>query len=190
MRKTRLLAFDFDGTLFDTNIANYHAYNRALSDLGYSMTPEFYAQYCNGKNYKEFLPIILKNNNESLLRDIHSRKKKYYREHYADVTPNADLFALIDASKAENTIAIVTTAARSSVLEILDFFSVRDRFDFVVAKEDVANLKPNPEGYIKAMRIAGATPYTTTIYEDSSVGLSAAYASGASVVEVNYSAIE
>ena len=46
------------------------------------------------------------------------------------------------------------------------------------------NVKPDPEGFLLAMKQYGAAPKDTVIFEDSDVGIEAAYATGASVFRV------
>lgn len=177
-----LLAFDFDGTLFDTDEANQRAYNEALIEFGYSMSLKFYKEHCKGKNYKEFLPKILKTENPEMLKAIHEAKKKYYSKHYGCVKINESLITFIRIKRVTCKIALVTTASRASVMDILSLFSVGSYFDYIIAGEDVTNHKPDPECYIMAMEMANASPDTTTIYEDSKEGIRAAVSSGAQVV--------
>ena len=54
----------------------------------------------------------------------------------------------------------------------------------MIGSADVRRHKPDPEGYLRAMELLGATPRTTMIFEDSGPGLAAAQASGAAVFRV------
>lgn len=180
----KLIACDFDGTLFDTNLANQQAYNEALSNFGYTMSYDYFVKRCNGKNYKDFLPQIIGFDDEKLMQEIHNLKKKCYEKYYSLIVVNEHLFEMLFNRPKYCQAAIVTTAARSSVLDILTTFSKEKAFDFIIAKEDVIFSKPHPEGYLKAMKTAGTTPASTIIYEDSNTGLAAARATGATVMVV------
>ena len=50
-----LICVDLDGTLLDTIPANAASYRAALEEQGFTVTDEYYAQYCNGGYYKQFL---------------------------------------------------------------------------------------------------------------------------------------
>ena len=54
----------------------------------------------------------------------------------------------------------------------------------VVPAEDVANGKPDPEGYLRAASLLGRDPAETVVFEDAPAGIESARASGAQVVVV------
>ena len=73
----KLALFDLDGTLFNTNDVNYYAYKRALNDYGYDIDYEYFCDFCNGRNYKVFIPDLVENK-EDVIEGVHDAKKKYY----------------------------------------------------------------------------------------------------------------
>lgn len=178
----KLAIFDLDGTLFDTSLVNYHAYKEALLHFGYDFEYSFYADVCNGKYYKEFLPLIVKDADK--IEEIHKLKKELYCKYLDKAVPNKHLFALIDCLKGRYYIALVTTASRFNSNDILDFYKVKNKFDLLITQEDVNQLKPHPEGFLKAMQQFNISPENTIIFEDSIDGIQAAVDSGACVMKV------
>lgn len=174
---------DFDGTLFNTNVVNYHAYKQALNDEGYDITYEFYCEKCNGRDYREFLPEIIGDNVE-MLRVIHDKKMAYYKSHIGKAKVNQDLVDHLTQIKPTTNIALVTTATKRNCNDMLVAFGLRDIFDLVVTKEDVINPKPNPECYIKAMNHFNAEKENCIIYEDSIQGITAAKNAGVKYIVV------
>lgn len=183
-KEIQLAAFDFDGTLFITDKAIWKSYQKALRAHGYEMDYETYHTQCDGKDYRTFLGLLYDITDPELLKSIHKAKQEAYREFYRFVTP--DLTVLETAQRLHKSCktAIVTTASRVAVEEILDIFNCKDAFDYIIAKEDVKNQKPSPEGYLKAMIQANACPSTTMIFEDSKTGIQSATLSGATVMQV------
>ena len=183
-KEIQLTAFDFDGTLFLTDKAVWKAYQKALREHGYEMDYNTYHTHCEGKDYRTFLGLLYDITDSETLTAIHKAKQKYYQDFYKFITP--DLAVLQTAQRLHGTCktAIVTTASRSAVEDILEIFNCRDCFDIIIAKEDVKHQKPSPEGYLKAMIRANACPSTTMIFEDSQTGIQAASLSGASVMQV------
>ena len=57
-------------------------------------------------------------------------------------------------------------------------------FEFIVDGDDVKHPKPDPEGYLQAMRRLGVGPEDVVIIEDSVPGTDAASATGAVVLAV------
>jgi HAD superfamily hydrolase (TIGR01509 family) len=67
---------------------------------------------------------------------------------------------------------------------MLEKTGILNYFDFVVTNQDVANPKPNPEGYILSMKKLDIIPDEVIIIEDSDNGFKAAKSSGANVIRV------
>ena len=181
--KKYLALFDLDGTLFDTSDVNYYAYKDALSSFGVELTRDYFISKCFGKNYKEFLPVILGGSEH--IEDVHKEKKNLYCSYINKANINSHLFRIIDSIKQEYYLGIVTTASRKNTIEILEYFGYKDYFDYIVTQESIKNMKPNPEGYLTIMNHFGIDAFHTIIFEDSDVGIKAARATGASVLVVN-----
>lgn len=185
MTKNKLAIFDLDGTLFDTKEINYLSYKQAINEVGFELDYEFFCTSCNGKHYKEFLSEIV-TENENLLEKIHKRKKELYNSNLKVARMNKHLFVMIDLIKCDYHLALVTTASRKNCEDILRYFGKYDIFDLILTQEDVTNIKPHPEGFLKAMKYFKVIPEMTIIYEDSKVGIEAAHRSNANVFIVDY----
>ena len=177
-KKEKLALFDFDGTLFNTNEVNYYAYKEALENFGYNFEHEYWYKNCIGRHYKDFL-ADLNITDEKILKDIHKIKKQCYKKYLHFAKENRRLFEIIELIKPRYNIALVTTASRQNVEDILNTFDKMGVFDKIFTQEDVAEMKPSPECYFKAMEYFNAAPQDTIIFEDSEAGLKAADLSGA-----------
>jgi HAD superfamily hydrolase (TIGR01509 family) len=80
------------------------------------------------------------------------------------------------------TQAVVSNATRDLVQRTLDAVGLRDCFSLVVTGDDVERPKPDPEPYVRAMTRLERLPHECLAIEDSSVGIRAAHAAGATVV--------
>lgn len=174
----KLALVDLDGTLFDTKDVNYHAYKEAVEQFGYSIDYEYYCEFCNGRNYLQFLPQIT-TDDEQTLTAMHKIKKGAYKKYLSYAKLNEHLVNILRLMKQEYKIALVTTASKQNCDDILELFELRELFDLVLTHDDIAHSKPDPEGFNKAMAFFGAKPEETVIFEDSDVGLEAAERSGA-----------
>lgn len=182
MKKKSLALFDLDGTLFDTNEVNYYAYRDALAAFGVKLDREYFITECNGRHYTEFLPVIMKGTKH--IEEVHKAKKDAYTKNLDKARINAHLFAMIKVMKTTYHVAIVTTASKKNVLDILSYFGFSDFFDYIVTQDDITKIKPDPQGFEIAMKHFGAAPEDTIIFEDSEVGIMAARATGATVMAV------
>lgn len=183
MKRTKLAIFDMDGTLFDTSEVNYRAYAKAAENLGYKIERKKFLEVFVGKNYKEFLPLFGITKDEELA-EIHRKKKEIYINYLQYAKINEQLFRVIECIRSEYVIILATTASRKNVKDILQCFDVSHLFDCIIAQEDTKKLKPDPECYLNAMKIAKINADNTIIFEDSDVGVAAGLASGAVVYRV------
>lgn len=185
-KRTRLAIFDLDGTLFDTKAVNYQSYRKALEDQEFRIEFDYklFCEVCNGKDYKIFLPQIVSGITPGQTEYVHDLKKQIYRKYLYLARKNEHLFQMVDLLSPQYLTAIVTTASKENTEDILNYFKVVNKFDFVFTKNDMKRIKPDPEGYLLAMERSHVTPRDTLIFEDSEVGLEAARKSGADYIKV------
>ena len=175
--KTKLFMFDLDGTLCNTDKVNYLAYKKALNEEGYDIDFEYFQKECSGKNYLEFIPPISSSDKEFLNR-VHFNKKKYYKDYLSEAKLNTKLVDFIKKNKDTTYITLNTTASRENCLDMLNHFKIVDLFDSIVTKDDVTNVKPDPECYIKPVDYYGIDKSNCEIFEDSECGIKTAYNAG------------
>lgn len=181
--KSKLAIFDLDGTLFDTGDVNYYSYREALQPYQVQIDREYFIEYCNGRHYTEFLPQIMEDLEN--MESVHTVKKELYCKHISKARANIHLFRMIENMRAEYYTAVVTTASRKNTMQILSHFGYDRYFDLIITQEDVSKRKPDPEGFLMAMREFAIGPEDTMIFEDSSVGVQSARATGATVFVVD-----
>lgn len=176
--KNKLAIFDLDGTLFDTVPANFSAYAEVLERYGFTIDQDYFATRCNGRYYKDFLPEII-GQDPVLLEAIHNEKIATYPNHFTKIRENKGLFALLEDLSSTYNIALVSTAAKKSVYEILDLFGKVTSFDLILTQAEIPRNKPAPDGFLMAMEHFSCKPENTIIFEDSPQGIAAAQAAGA-----------
>lgn len=66
--------------------------------------------------------------------------------------PNYHLFKMINQMRNTYYLAIVTTASRQNTMDILSYFNYQALFEFIVTQEDISKVKPDPEGFLIAMK--------------------------------------
>lgn len=182
--KNKLAIFDLDGTLFDTLNVNFLSYNQALVEKGFSLDYNYFLKECQGKYYKDFLPQIMGSNDEELLTDIHQRKQNLYLTNINNARKNTHLFSIINVIKFEYNLSVVTTASRKNCIQLLGYFGQEEIFDLIITREDVTKSKPDPEGFLQAMRYFNVEAENTMIFEDSEEGIQAAKCTGAGIFKI------
>lgn len=173
-----------DGTLFDTKYINFYSYSKALKDEGFDLDYDYFSNRCFGRNYQDFLPGIIGIKDEKLLRTIHEKKQIIYAQNLKCVRINEHLLHMLMALKEQYFLSIVTTASRKNTLDILNYFEMKQWFDLIISREDVENVKPDPEGFLKAINHFNVLNDNTIIFEDSEQGIEAAQKSGCKIFRV------
>ena len=184
---TRAVLLDFNGLLADTENVHVAAWQRTLRVLGWA-EPE------------ESCLRALEVDDEAFLREVFARRKveagdlpgwvgrkraltvELLRDRPRLQPGAAELVqALREAGVA---LGVVTTARRANVETVLAATGLLDAFDVVVAGDDVAHPKPDPEPYRRALDRLGIDPADAVALEDSSTGLASARGAGLRAVAV------
>jgi beta-phosphoglucomutase len=179
---------DFDGTLADTGDANYLAYASALQEIGISYSREQFDQEAFGRNWRQFLPMILKGYGSSAdATAIAARKVELYRDTARHVSFNEALVILLNNKNPKIKTALVTSASSANVMAALaGREELRHLFDVIVTGDDVTRHKPDPEGYRIAAERLGVLPENCIVFEDSDIGIMAGRAFGAHVLQIRF----
>jgi len=81
-------------------------------------------------------------------------------------------------------LAIASGSVRRLVTRTLEALAIADWFPVVVAAEDTARHKPEPDVFLEAARRLRVDPASCTVYEDTDIGLDAARRAGMTPVDV------
>lgn len=184
MSRIKLILLDFDGTLADTRMANGRAYIHALGEVGISLSIEQYVDKYFGMRCREFLRDVgIEDDNEA--RQLRQRKVEIYPTYFDSVKLNTPLWEWCKMMRSMGSqVWIVSTGHIDNIRNVMQYLMLSEDIDGIISGDDVTNPKPHPECFLHAMEIVGATPRETIIFEDSTMGLEAAKASGAAYVKV------
>ena len=80
--------------------------------------------------------------------------------------------------------ALSTMSHPGQVRHVLDILGLSDEFDVVATRDDVARGKPDPEIDLLVARKLGVRPLECLVFEDSPAGVEAALAAGMKVIAV------
>lgn len=183
----RCLLFDMDGTLLFTEEANFAAYHRAFAEVGFALEREAY-QRAFGLRFDAMVREVGAKLDAARAKQVREAKARYYPECFTQVRPNLPLTGFLRSARKGHKTGLVTTAATVNAKGLLQHFDLTHLFDVTVFGEDVERPKPDPEGYLRAARLAGVPPSECLTFEDSDSGVAAAEAAGIAVVRVQETA--
>ncbi len=188
MNNTRAVLFDMDGVLIDAREWHFQALNEVLEIFGYEISREMHETRYDGLSTLKKLNMLTEE--QGLPTHLHQminriKQDKTLRIAAQKCYPNVSHQVLIGKLKSQGIkIGLVTNSVRLTTEFMLTYARLIDLMDVIITNEDVELPKPNPEGYLEAMKKLGAIPSETVVIEDSQYGIAAAKASGANVIEV------
>jgi HAD superfamily hydrolase (TIGR01509 family) len=182
----RAVVFDLDGLMFDTEALFYRVSCDALAARGKSFTNEM-MQAMIGRRAVDAAHAWktlagLDEPAETLLADV---RQRFFALVDTAVHPTPGLIVLLDRlAHRALPLAVATSSRREYADRLLSQHGLLQRFQFILASEDVTRGKPDPEIYRLAAERFAVPPGSILVLEDSPAGLAAARGAGAFAVGV------
>ena len=112
--KTELIISDFDGTLVDTQEANFQAYKKVLSHFNIFLTEDMYHRLF-GMRLKEFMQYI-GINDANMIEQIKEMKARIYPNYFNLIRTNNQLLEFIALMKRNGVkTALASTAQKQNI---------------------------------------------------------------------------
>jgi phosphoglycolate phosphatase len=189
-RRFDLIAFDWDGTLFDSTALITRSIQAACADFGVAVPSDDDARYVIGMGLIEALAHAA----PGLPRDRYQDLAVRYRHHYMARQHEVVLFEgslpMLHALKArQHWLAVATGKSRAGLDAALDTHELRGLFDATRTADETAS-KPHPQMLLELMRRFGVEPARTLMIGDTTHDLQLAANAGAAAVGVSYGAHE
>jgi beta-phosphoglucomutase len=174
------LLLDFNGTLSEDEPLLCRIFQELFAEAGRPLTEEEYYNQLAGFSDREIVQMWLGRDDPALLE----RKTARYRELADGSTVTAEARDAVRLAAERVAVAVVSGSARAEILPVLEAAGLADAITLVVAADDVARSKPDPEGYLQALHLLGIDPEGATAIEDSEAGVAAVKAAGVYCVAV------
>lgn len=172
----KVITFDCDGVMFDTENANRAYYNDILARFGRPpMTPEEF-EYAQMQTVDNALARFFPD------RDDFDAAQAYRKTHgYAPYIPHMemepDLIRLLQYCRPALKIAVATNRS-DTMKRVLVTHGIAEYFDKVVSALDVVHPKPAPDPLVKIIDHFGIKPSEMLYIGDSTLDEKAASAAG------------
>lgn len=179
----RAALIDMDGVLYDSMPGHARAWKRMMDEAGIECTEEEFFLY-EGMTGRATIEMLAKERlgyvpEEDIITAMYARKSEYFKQQGPrKPMPGAD--RMIRTLQANGlTRVLVTGSAQRSLLESL----ARDypggfEADMRVTALDVNHGKPDPEPYLRGLKIANTKPTETIVIENAPLGVRSGHDSG------------
>ena len=180
---TRAVIFDFDETIIDLEPQHFAAHEAVCRAMGadFAQLPESFRTASGRRIIDEIRDMRAHFGWSESEEELFAMRQRFFD----DLCATSELHAMpgvveiVRMLQARGmTLAITTSAVRSSIEMILTRLRLRDAFTLIVDGSEVTNGKPDPEAYLLTARRLGVVPAECVVIEDSHVGVVAAKRAG------------
>ena len=185
-----LIAFDWDGTLFDSTKIIVRCIQAAVRDVGGTVPSDEAAAYVIGLGLMQALAHAAPDVPQDKYPELGARYRHHYITHQNDISLFDGVLPLLAALKARgHTLAVATGKSRHGLDEALQAVELKDRFDGSRTADETAG-KPQPRMLDELMKQFGVKPDRTLMIGDTTHDLQMALNAGCASVGVSYGAHE
>lgn len=187
-RRFDLIAFDWDGTLFDSTALIVRCIQQACADIGAPVPDAERAAYVIGLGLRDALEYAV----PGLAPDRYGELGAAYRRHYLANQHALTLFdgtlqMLRDLKARQHLIAVATGKTRRGLDDVLTMTELRGLFDGSRTADETCS-KPHPLMLQELMAELGVGPERTLMVGDTTHDLQMANNAGAACVGLSFGA--
>jgi beta-phosphoglucomutase-like phosphatase (HAD superfamily) len=174
-----ILFFDMDGTLVDTDLANFLSYKKAIrsvtkSDMG--LTHNIDKRF-NRNKLKTAVPNLTDAEYEMIIQE----KEKYYIDFISETKLNTEVTDILSKYSKTNKTVLVTNCRKERALITLNYFGLIEKFSDTFFREFPANDKKINK-FQNAISILGISPNIVVAFENEEAEIADAIEAGIEVI--------
>ncbi|EXU81224.1 HAD-IA family hydrolase [Comamonas aquatica] len=187
-RKFDLIAFDWDGTLFDSTAAITRSIQLAVADVGGTVPSDAQASYVIGMALLPALAHAAPDVPQEKYNDLANRYRYHYLKQQELITLFAGVLPMLEALRERgHWLAVATGKSRRGLNEALQHADLRGMFDSSRTADETAG-KPHPLMLQELMAELDVPPERLLMIGDTTHDLEMARNAGCASVAVAYGA--
>ncbi len=187
-RRFDLIAFDWDGTLYDSTAIIVRCIQEAVRDVGGTVPTDQQASWVIGMSLMQALAHAAPDVPPEKYTELGNRYRYHYFKHQDDLSLFPGVLPLLDALRARgHLLAVATGKNRRGLDEALHTVQLRGVFDGSRTADETAG-KPHPLMLQELMAEFDVPPERTLMIGDTTHDLQMALAAGCASVGVTYGA--
>ena len=187
-RQFDLIAFDWDGTLFDSTKFIVRAIQKAVIDVGGKMPTDEQAAYVIGLSLQPALAYAAPDVPPSQYDLLGQRYRFYYTQHQNDIALfDGVIEMLLALKKKSHHLAVATGKSRRGLDDALNTAQLKGMFDTSRTADETAG-KPSPLMLQELMSELGVSAQRTLMIGDTTHDLEMAQRASCASVGVSYGA--
>ncbi|MCL2327201.1 MAG: HAD-IA family hydrolase [Bacteroidetes bacterium] len=187
----KCLFLDLDGTLINSENVFFESFRKILNkhyNIDISLKDYEDNELKQNANLinslKSYGKILEDVKDADIMSLVYEEYKKDFENIISEEESITNFQILKQLKEKDIKLGLVTTCKRSFINILLKQLDILNLFDTIIAREDVSNLKPAPDAYIKAMTKLNLSADKCIAIEDSSRGIEAAQKANLKTIRV------
>ncbi|MEI6733073.1 MAG: HAD-IA family hydrolase [Comamonadaceae bacterium] len=190
VRRFDLIAFDWDGTLFDSTALIARCIQEAVRDVGGTVPSDRDASYVIGMGLMQALAHAAPDVPVERYPELGARYRHHYIAHKHDISLFGGILDMLNALKTrQHWLVVATGKTRQGLDDALLSSELKGMFDGSRTVDETAG-KPHPRMLLELMSEFGVDPGRTLMIGDTTHDLQMAANAGCPSIAVSYGAHE
>lgn len=186
---TKLIIFDFDGTLCDTRRNIIIAFRATMERLGLDMRDEATCGATIGLTLRDGFKSMYPQMDAAAIDHCVETYRQIFAERRKELMP--DLFpgvkpTLEELHRRGYRLTIASSRLTDSLMLFMRHHMIDNLFEYVVGSDSVENHKPHPEPVVKTLEALGVTAAEVLVVGDMPVDVGMAHNAGVKAIAVSY----
>jgi beta-phosphoglucomutase len=178
---TSAIIFDFNGTLSDDEPIMCEIFIELFAEHGKPLSAQEYFDQLAGLSDPEIVRMWLGEDHPDIDEVIAERVNRYRAAVGDGSSIHQHVREAVRYAAERVPLAICSGAARAEIEPVVEAAGLAECFRAIVTSDDVVHGKPDPEGYLRTLRLLG-DPNDALVFEDTEAGIASAKAAGLRVI--------
>lgn len=180
IREQTIFFFDLDGTLVNTDYANFLSYKTAISIVmggDFSSLLMFSRERFNRSQLKSLFPSLTENEYRRIIQE----KERCYKDYLPDTTLIKENVELLLKYSVSNKTVLVSNCRKERVWETLSYYGLVDKFTYMFYRETCQGARRFNK-YRKAINQLGVSPDDIVAFENEKSEIADAMEAGIRII--------
>jgi len=170
-----ILFFDLDGTLVDTDCANFLSYRKAIQKIAKIDIGMFYN--FDKRINRSDLKNVISNLSDMECEKIIQEKERFYKNFLPETKLNKVIVELLLKYSETNKTVLVSNCRQNRALMILNYFGLTDKFNWIFCRQFSRNGEKINK-YENAISCLNVSPNSIIVFENEKTEVSDAINAG------------